>query len=58
MKIAFSLAIVLIAATDVCASAWAQPRGGTYAKLSSIFYNAGEMYNDAGDRQRIGLDDD
>ena len=35
MKIAFSLAIVLIAATDVCASAWAQPRGGTYAKLSS-----------------------
>jgi hypothetical protein len=58
MKLAFSLDIVLIAATDVCASAWAQPRGGTYAKLSSIFYNAREMYNDAGDRQRIGLDDD
>jgi protein XagA len=45
-------------APQVHAGAWSQPQGATYAKVSSIFYVADEVYNDMGDRQRMGMDDD
>jgi hypothetical protein len=40
------------------AGAWAQPRGLYYAKVSSAFYAADEIYNDIGRRQSMGLDND
>ncbi len=58
MKRLFSCAVILLSATCVFAGAWVQPRGGTYAKVSSIFYDADEVYNDMGVRQRMGMDDD
>ena len=48
----------LLIARPVTAAAWAQPAGHTYAKISGIFYNADEIYNDMGRRSQMGIDDD
>ena len=37
------------------AGAWAQPKGQSYAKLSTVFYRSDEVFDAAGDRQPITL---
>ena len=48
----------LLLATQAMGGAWARPMGTTYAKLSTLSYAANEVFNDMGDRQRMGMDDE
>jgi hypothetical protein len=48
----------LLIARPVTGAAWAQPAGHTYAKISGIFYNADEIYNDMGRRSQMGINHD
>lgn len=50
--------VILFASSSTWAGAWAQPKGHMYAKVSGIFYAAEDIYNDMGQRQQMGLNDD
>ena len=53
-QIYLAMLIGLALVPQAHAGAWSQPQGVTYAKVSSIFYVADEIYNDMGDRQKMG----
>ena len=55
-RFSLALACLVLAATPprLSAGAWSQEKGSLYLKFSGISYSSDEIYNDMGDRQPMG----